>query len=105
MSTWLQALDAELEDKRARGHMRQFTPIQQDGVWVQALEAGSDTLPGSGAMFELASSARQDSTSNAVITSASKKGRWMLFSFVLSLRMPSAQRQTNPLLKKAPLLN
>lgn len=29
----------------------------------------------------------------------------MLFSFVLSLRMPSAQRQTNPLLKKAPLLN
>ena len=78
MSTWLQALDAELEDKRARGLMRQFTPIQQDGVWVQALEAGSDTLPGSGAMFELASSARQDSTSNAVITSASKKGRWML---------------------------
>ena len=67
MSTWLQALDAELEDKRARGLMRQFTPIQQDGVWVQALEAGTDALPGTDAMFEFMSSARLDSTSHAVI--------------------------------------
>ncbi len=38
MSDWLHALCTELENKQARGLMRQFSPLQHDGVWVQALE-------------------------------------------------------------------